>query len=844
MLLVAIGLAASVQATLVAYEGFRTTEALDDYDAGALSGQSPVVGNSGFASNLLWYGNTGAMSANVGALTLSALVQSGESGQVALGGYSSGRGSSRSLAADPVSSATYYLSGLVNLNSSGRLQDGEYRAAGFMGSLVGGTTVSLADGMHYGVRNEGDVYYLAAFAGGNIYNIAELPVFATTYQVVLKLDVSDAGSESLSAWYAADGDAQLTEGFSGISVETWSGITDLKRLSVQTSGVSTYATLPTYFDEIYLGTALADVTSLTEPVPGLVAYEDFDYAGGASLTAEATNGGTGWAADWKAATGVAASHTTSGTCKSLHFGQSPDLVAGNGTHVWTESEKGNQRDYSSAIDLTTESLYLTALVRAYAGTSSGGASEADLRFELFDGAGATGNMRANVGISDGTLFASAATDGYLAGDTNANAFADNTTYLMVMKRDGNGIHASLIEADGLYSTLESEPVSWQVTESGATGADLKSIRMLTDGDGDGGLRVDELRIATSWSTAIGSLVVLPSTNELIASESFKTTASTDDYTDGSTLGSVENKDIVEGNLGFSASKTWQPSTGALILDGAEELTHSAVVGSVFSGSLQIKPQSNLDRNSKRLLEEVPAGAGSYFLSALVYLGDVNDIRDGDYVALGMMNDIALSTASVATGMHLGFRRESSVVYLSAFAGGNAYDLLTLDSGTVTNTYQVVLQLDVQAGDAEALSAWYANDGDTNLTQALSGVSVETWATINDLKTLVAQEHSSVSVLTPGAHFDEFRFGSTLASVTAYTLPEGPSIENMQMVLNGADVVVCWQSNGEGSFALQRKEDLVSDIWSNIVQGITGYAGEICITNTTDFPQAFYRVVAE
>ena len=222
-----------------------------------------------------------------------------------------------------------------------------------------------------------------------------------------------------------------------------------------------------------------------------VAYEDFDYARGTSLTTE--TGGTGWAADWKAATGVAASHTVSGTGKSLHFDQSPDLVAGNGTHVWTESEKGNQRDYSTAIDLATESLYLTALVRAYAGSSTGGASEADLRFELFDGAGATGNMSANVGISDGTLFAAAATDGYLAGDTNANAFADDTTYLLVMKRDGSGIYASLIEADGLYSTLESEPTSWQVTESGTTGVDLRSLRMLTDGDGAGGLRVDEFK---------------------------------------------------------------------------------------------------------------------------------------------------------------------------------------------------------------------------------------------------------------------------------------------------------------------------------------------------------------
>tara|TARA_B110000977_G_C10699077_1_gene346606 strand:- start:238 stop:450 length:213 start_codon:yes stop_codon:yes gene_type:complete len=43
-----------------------------------------------------------------------------------------------------------------------------------------------------------------------------------------------------------------------------------------------------------------------------VAYEDFDYAGGTSLTTE--TGGTGWAADWKAATGVTASLKPSHPC--------------------------------------------------------------------------------------------------------------------------------------------------------------------------------------------------------------------------------------------------------------------------------------------------------------------------------------------------------------------------------------------------------------------------------------------------------------------------------------------------------------------------------------------------
>ncbi len=597
--LAGMGLTISASAAQIAYEGFRTTDSADDYSALSFGGQNVAVGNSGFDSTYVWYGNTGAMSADGGALAHSALVKSAESGQAALGGYSSGRASSRSLTDDPVMSDTYYLGGLVNLTSSGRLKAGEYRAAGFMGSVVGGTDVSFADGVHYGVHNEGDVYYLAAFAGGDIYHIVELPAFATTVQVVLKMEVSDTGVEMLSAWYAADGDAQLTEGFADVSVETWGSVTDLKRLTVQTSGVSAYSGLPTYFDEIYLGTELADVTSLMEPVPGLV-----------------------------------------------------------------------------------------------------------------------------------------------------------------------------------------------------------------------------------------------------ASESFKTTSSADDYTDGVAIALTDNRAVVSGNLGFNSTFEWQNATGAMMIDGSVSLSHSGIVGGASTGSLQIKSQSNLDRNSNRKLAVVPAASNSYFMSALVYLGDLLGLRDGDYVAAGLASNMVANTASVATGMHLGFRRESGIAYLAAFAGGNAYDLLALDSSTMTNTYQIVLQLDVNAAGAESLSAWVACADDTSFTQAVSSVSVETWTTTNDLQRLVIQEHSTDSALTDGAHFDEFRFGNTLASVTAYSLPDDPTVENMQMVLDGSDAVVCWESNGNGSYALQITEDLVDGTWSNVVEGITGLSGQMFATNSADLPQAFYRVVVE
>lgn len=238
----------------------------------------------------------------------------------------------------------------------------------------------------------------------------------------------------------------------------------------------------------------------------MIAYEDFNYGGGTNLTLSTDNNGTGWDSAW-ATTGVSGL-TTSGSGQSLFFDQgSNGLTTDGSTHVWSESSKGNERDFTGTVSLSSEVLYFTALVRGYSSGTSGGASEADLRFTFHTGSGASGSMRGNVGITDGTLFAAAASDGYGSGDTEANAFLDDTTYLLAMRRDSSSIRASLIAADGDASSFASQPVTWQVNQAGATGASLTSIRFLTNGDGDGGIRIDDLRIATDWDSAVSGIVV-------------------------------------------------------------------------------------------------------------------------------------------------------------------------------------------------------------------------------------------------------------------------------------------------------------------------------------------------
>lgn len=241
----------------------------------------------------------------------------------------------------------------------------------------------------------------------------------------------------------------------------------------------------------------------------LIAYEDFDYSGGTNLTTTTLNNGTGWDDAWQNTGAGVLGLLASGSGQSLYFDQTPSLVSDGSTHIFSEGNRGNKRDFTGSVSLGSQDLYASVLLRGFAGDTTDGASDADFRLQFHAGAGATGNMRANAGISNGTLFADGTAGGYLpdGSDQAASGFVDDVTYLFVMKRTNQTIFASLIEADGNPATLAAEPVSWQVSDTLASGVSLTSLRFLSSGDNDGGLRFDELRIATDWDSAVGGLAI-------------------------------------------------------------------------------------------------------------------------------------------------------------------------------------------------------------------------------------------------------------------------------------------------------------------------------------------------
>jgi hypothetical protein len=72
----------------------------------------------------------------------------------------------------------------------------------------------------------------------------------------------------------------------------------------------------------------------------------------------------------------------------------------------------------------------------------------------------------------------------------------------------------------------------------------------------------------------------------------------------------------------------------------------------------------------------------------------------------------------------------------------------------------------------------------------------------------------------------------------------PAVGNLSVGVNETNMVISWDGNSLGTYTLQRKLDLVTDRWSNIVENIPGIDRAMSVTNDTSEPQAFYRIISE
>jgi hypothetical protein len=267
-------LSPDAQAALIASESFKANPVASpvagEYTQGGIasgSNTAVIVGNTGFSAAKVWANNYSEFNVMASpSLTSSALPDTAQNGSLRVG-RSNGltRGPSRQLDATPQLSGSYYLSGLVSVDSATSMKNGDYMIMGFLGSAPGFNQASISTGFHLGVRKESDTIYLAAFAGNTVYNLAALPQYNAAFQIVLRLDVNAAGDETLTGWYAANGASELTLGLAATTIETWSGAGSLGYFAAQEVSASGAEQGVVYFDEMRFGTSLNEVTVKSLP---------------------------------------------------------------------------------------------------------------------------------------------------------------------------------------------------------------------------------------------------------------------------------------------------------------------------------------------------------------------------------------------------------------------------------------------------------------------------------------------------------------------------------------------------------------------------------------------------
>ena len=247
-------------------------------------------------------------------------------------------------------------------------------------------------------------------------------------------------------------------------------------------------------DEIRIGESYAEVVGLE--AGEVFATEKFDYTPGGALTGASYDGGTGWGAAW-AGSGLA----LRGSDDSLWYGSSQAFIADGTTMIdqaGTGANKASTRTLASSVSLGSNDLYYAMLVRSI-GAPKG-------RFVLYAGS----SPKAVVGFVDldgdpdnSELFVSASSESsptdINAANVTADALVSGTNYLLVMKRTGTEVSASLLAGDG---STPIEPTVWDVTDTGNTGASIDSLKLAVN---NGTLRIDEISMASTFGSAIANL---------------------------------------------------------------------------------------------------------------------------------------------------------------------------------------------------------------------------------------------------------------------------------------------------------------------------------------------------
>jgi PEP-CTERM motif len=292
LLIAALG-AQQASATIIASEGFDAaqapatgTAALYDTTSFANSQLGTVanadtvtVGSVGFSATNLWNNNTSSARVRPTGLSHNLLAGTAQLGSLASTPATGTpatpleRNVNRQLSAAPADSSTYFLSALVTFNSATAIADGSFTSIGFYSFSPAGAPNTndaiYSSGIHVGLQRVGSVFQLAVSDGDDTPISIGAATLNVTYQIVVRLDTLAAGNETLTAWYAANGDAALTStSVSSTTIgDVYSTGASVGRLALQSISTGAPVSNGILFDEVRLGTAFEDVTSAAIPEP-------------------------------------------------------------------------------------------------------------------------------------------------------------------------------------------------------------------------------------------------------------------------------------------------------------------------------------------------------------------------------------------------------------------------------------------------------------------------------------------------------------------------------------------------------------------------------------------------
>ena len=160
---------------------------------------------------------------------------------------------------------TYYISALLHAT--------KIEAANVMSIGFSNGNEDRGEGVHIGFNGDN----IAVFAGGTAFDL--LPGAVTlgeTYLVLAELTANPGSPDTLTVFYAMDGDAEFSLGLYGQSVETFSSVADLGYLQVHLdgSGINTNDRL-WWMDEVRLASTISDLgidpATIPEPATGALA---------------------------------------------------------------------------------------------------------------------------------------------------------------------------------------------------------------------------------------------------------------------------------------------------------------------------------------------------------------------------------------------------------------------------------------------------------------------------------------------------------------------------------------------------------------------------------------------